>query len=141
MFNVQRSTLNVQRSIWEADSFPYSSAALIRVNCRAEALAKADARLFKEFLGAFEETLVQRRVLFATEIGKFLQFLSLLRIQLGGDFDDYADHQIPMAAAINIDEAFTAKLEHLTALRSGRHLQTRFSLKRGNGNIAAQRRH
>jgi hypothetical protein len=93
--------------------------------------------LLKEFFGAIEETFPKRGVFFTAHIGEFLEFLALESVELGRDFHDHANEQIAVAAAVDVNHAFAAKLEHLPGLRPGRDFHTGFAVERRHRNFAA----
>ena len=74
----------------------------------------------KKFFRAIEEAFVQRSVFVAAESGKFFELLALLAVQAARHFDQQTREEIAAIAAVDVDNAFAAQLEDLTALGSRR---------------------
>src|SRR5438105_6960159 len=98
----------------------------------------AATTLAKELFRALEKTPTHGGVFFAARAGEIFQFLPLLGIQTGGDFNDDTSEQITAVSSVHTGNSFAAKLEDLSALRSGRNFHLRLALQSRHGQLSAE---
>jgi hypothetical protein len=94
----------------------------------------------KEFLRAVEEAFSEWRVFFATQIGKLLQFGTLLSVETRRHFHHDTYEEIAVLAPVHVNYAFASELKHLPALRTGWNFQVGFAFQCRHGHFAAERR-
>jgi hypothetical protein len=93
----------------------------------------------EKFLGAIEETFVQRTVFFSAQGGEFFQLLALLPVETSRDFHEQAREKIAAIARVNVYNAFSAEFKDLSTLGPRWDFEICLPLESGNGDFAAER--
>src|SRR6267378_2727911 len=109
------------------------------LNIAADTAATTASDVSKEFLRPLKKAFSEGRVFLAAQFGELLQFCALLSVEARRHFNHYAHEQVAAFAPIDVNDAFAAKLKHLTALRARGNFQVRFAFQCRHGNFAAER--
>jgi hypothetical protein len=108
-------------------------------NTRAVVSCRGQNASVKEFFRSFEEALSERRVFFATHIGKLLQFRALLGVETRRHFHYYAHEEVAVLTPVHMNYSLAAELKHLSALCASGNFQVGFTFQCRHGHFATER--